>query len=114
MTQPGNRPDVPLDSLDHIAIPVQDIAAAVDWYKREFRCEVSYQDDTWAFLKFGNIKLALVIPSQHPAHIAFVSPEAEKFGTLKTHRDGTRSCYVKDPSGNSIEIMALDRVPVNS
>jgi catechol 2,3-dioxygenase-like lactoylglutathione lyase family enzyme len=95
-----------LDSLDHIAIPVEDIAAAVDWYKREFRCQVTYQDDTWAFLKFGNIKLALVIPSQHPAHIAFVSPEAEKHGQLKAHRDGTRSIYVKDPSGNSIEIMA--------
>ena len=95
-----------LDSLDHIAIPVQDIAAAVDWYKRKFRCQVTYQDDTWAILKFGNIKLALVIPSQHPAHIAFVSPETEKHGQLKTHRDGTRSVYVKDPSGNSIEIMA--------
>ncbi len=97
-----------LDSLDHIAIPVQDVAAAVDWYRKTFRCEVSYQDDTWAFLKFDNVKLALVIPSQHPAHIAFVSPEAEKFGSLKTHRDGTRSCYVLDPAGNSVEIQAAD------
>lgn len=95
-----------LDSLDHIAIPVDDIAASVAWYTRTFRCEVKYQDDTWAFLAFGNIRLALVIPSQHPAHIAFVSAEAEKFGTLKTHRDGTRSCYVTDPAGNSVEIMA--------
>jgi catechol 2,3-dioxygenase-like lactoylglutathione lyase family enzyme len=95
-----------LDSIDHIAIPVENVAAALDWYKRTFHCEVTYQDDTWAFLKFGNINLALVIPSQHPAHIAFVSPEAGKFGVLKLHRDGTRSCYVKDPAGNSIEIMA--------
>ncbi len=95
-----------LDSIDHIAIPVEDVSSAVAWYQREFHCEVSYQDDTWAFLKFGNIKLALVIPAQHPAHIAFVSPEAEKFGPLKLHRDGTRSCYVTDPAGNSIEIMA--------
>ncbi len=43
-----------LDSLDHVAIPVEDVAAAVDWYTKTFRCEVSYQDDTWAFLKFGN------------------------------------------------------------
>ena len=97
-----------LDSIDHIAIPVEDVASSVDWYKREFHCDVTYQDETWAFLKFGNIKLALVIPSQHPAHIAFVSPDAEKFGALKLHRDGTRSCYVKDPAGNSIEILARD------
>ena len=97
-----------LDSIDHIAIPVENVATALDWYKSKFHCEVTYQDDTWAFIKFGNIKLALVIPDQHPAHIAFVSPEAEKSGTLKTHRDGTRSCYVTDPAGNSIEIMAAD------
>jgi len=94
-----------LDSVDHIAIPVGDVARAVDWYRQKFHCEVTYQDDTWAFIRFGNVKLALVIPEQHPAHIAFVSPEAEKSGPLKTHRDGTRSCYVKDPAGNSIEIM---------
>jgi catechol 2,3-dioxygenase-like lactoylglutathione lyase family enzyme len=97
--------DAPLDMIDHIAVPVEDIASAVAWYKSTFECEVTYQDDTWAFLKFGNIKLALVIPSQHPAHIAFVSPEAEKFGVLKLHRDGTRSCYVKDPAGNPVEIL---------
>ena len=97
-----------LDSIDHIAIPVQDVASAVDWYTRTFQCEVSYQDDTWAFLKFGNVKLALVIPGQHPAHIGFVSSEAEKFGDLKLHRDGTRSCYVVDPAGNSVEILAAD------
>jgi catechol 2,3-dioxygenase-like lactoylglutathione lyase family enzyme len=97
-----------LDLIDHIAIPVENVASVVDWYKQKFQCEVTYQDDTWAFLKFGNIKLALVIPSQHPAHIAFVSPEAEKSGALKLHRDGTRSCYVTDPAGNSIEIMAAD------
>ena len=96
-----------LDSIDHIAIPVENVATALDWYKRKFHCEVTYQDDTWAFIKFGNIKLALVIPSQHPAHIAFVSPEAEKSGALQdciaTARDPV---YVKDPAGNSIEIMA--------
>jgi catechol 2,3-dioxygenase-like lactoylglutathione lyase family enzyme len=97
-----------LDSIDHIAIPVENVATALAWYKKKFNCEVTYQDDTWAFIKFDNIKLALVIPSQHPAHIAFVSPEAEKSGTLKLHRDGTRSCYVTDPAGNSIEIMAAD------
>ena len=95
-----------LDRLDHVAIPVENIAQAVDWYRETFRCEVKYQDETWALLRFDNTSLALVIPSQHPAHIGFVSPDAEKFGALKTHRDGTRSCYVRDPAGNSVEILA--------
>jgi catechol 2,3-dioxygenase-like lactoylglutathione lyase family enzyme len=98
-----------LDPIDHIAIPVKNkdsLKATVEWYLSTFKCEVEYQDDTWAFLRFGNIKLAFVIPEQHPAHIAFVSAKAEEFGKLKTHRDGTRSVYVDDPSGNTIEIMA--------
>ena len=97
-----------LDRLDHVAIPVQDVASAVDWYTRTFQCKVKYQDETWALLGFDNVSLALVIPSQHPAHIGFVSPDAEKYGALKTHRDGTRSCYVKDPAGNSVEILAAE------
>ena len=100
-----------LDSIDHIAIPVQDVTAAVAWYTCTFHCEVRYQDATWALLRFGNVDLALVVPEQHPLHIGFVSPEAEKWGALKTHRDGTRSCYVKDPSGNAVEILAADSMP---
>jgi catechol 2,3-dioxygenase-like lactoylglutathione lyase family enzyme len=95
-----------LDRLDHVAIPVADVASAVDWYTKTFRCEVKYRDDTWALLAFANTHVALVIPEQHPAHIGFVSPDAGKFGALKTHRDGTRSCYVMDPAGNSVEILA--------
>lgn len=100
--------ETPLDSLHHIAISVKDIADAVNWYTQHFRCKVRYQDATWAMLEFGNIQLALVIPEQHPPHVAFVHPEAEKFGPLKTHRDGTRSTYVTDPAGNAVEVMAQD------
>jgi catechol 2,3-dioxygenase-like lactoylglutathione lyase family enzyme len=95
-----------LDPIDHIAISVKDVKAAVEWYTQTFVCEVDYQDETWAFLSFNNIKLALVIPEQHPPHIAFVTPNAESFGQLKKHRDGTESVYVNDPSGNSVEVMA--------
>lgn len=97
-----------LDSIDHVAIPVEDVASSVEWYRRSFRCDIRYQDDTWALLEFKNMRLALVIPSQHPSHIGFVSPDAETFGPLKTHRDGTRSVYINDPSGNSVEILASD------
>ncbi len=95
-----------LDSLHHIAISVQSISEAVDWYRETFRCEVAYQDDTWAMLKFGNVSLALVLPEQHPPHIGFVTPSAHKYGTLKRHRDGTESIYISDPSGNVVEMMS--------
>lgn len=105
-----NTPDaaVPLDRIDHVAVSVHNVAESVAWYTKTFRCKVSYQDATWAFLDFENTKLALVVPEQHPPHFAFTSPEAASFGPLKTHRDGTRSTYVKDPAGNSVEIMAAD------
>jgi catechol 2,3-dioxygenase-like lactoylglutathione lyase family enzyme len=98
----------PLDSVHHVAVAVPDIGAAVEWYRRHFHCKVNYQDTTWAMLEFANIKLALVIPAQHPPHVAVVHPEAERFGPLKAHRDGTRSVYVKDPAGNPVEILAQD------
>jgi len=100
-----------LNEIDHIAIPVTDVAAAVAWYTHTFQCKVEYQDSTWALLGFANIRLALVIPEQHPAHIGFVSPHAGQFGALKLHRDGTRSCYVTDPAGNSVEVLAADSMP---
>jgi catechol 2,3-dioxygenase-like lactoylglutathione lyase family enzyme len=103
---PSDTTMPPLDAIHHIAISVNDIASAVDWYRASFRCRVSYQDETWALLEFANTSLALVIPSQHPPHIGFVSPDAEKHGPLKRHRDGTRSIYLADPAGNPVEILA--------
>jgi catechol 2,3-dioxygenase-like lactoylglutathione lyase family enzyme len=101
-----------LDILDHVAIQVSDLKATLSWYQENFSCTVEYEDDTWALLAFENIKLAFVIPSQHPPHLALISPKAEEFGPLKTHRDGTRSIYIDDPSGNKVEIMAVERVAV--
>ncbi len=105
-----NRPHImtenrPLDSLHHVAIRVNDIVASVEWYRSTFACEISYQDATWALLKFSNVSLALVIAEQHPPHLGFATPQAESYGELKTHRDGTRSIYISDPSGNAVELL---------
>lgn len=99
-----------LDSLHHIAISVTNIAESVEWYTSTFRCEIAYQDETWAFLKFANLHVALVLPGQHPPHLAFVTPKAASYGELKTHRDGTRSLYISDVSGNAVELMDPDSV----
>ena len=99
-----------LDSLHHIAISVDDVSKAVDWYRQTFRCEVEYQDETWAMLKFANASLALVIPGQHPPHLGFATPRAASHGELKTHRDGTRSVYISDSAGNAVELLDPDSV----
>lgn len=97
--------DGALECIDHVAIPVEDIDQAVAWYTRRFRCHVVHQDETWASLEFANVKLALVLPKQHPPHLGFVTPDAAKHGTLEHHRNGTRSVYISDPWGNCIELL---------
>jgi hypothetical protein len=94
------------DTVDHIAIPVTDLKGTVDWYLKNFSCKVAYHDETWALVEFANIRVAFVIPQQHPPHFALLRDPA-LFGEPKTHRDGTRSVYISDPSGNSVEVLAL-------
>ena len=100
---PANKPK--LDNIHHIAIPLPDIAKALEWYTSRFNCHVKYVDETWALLDFANTKLALVLPHEHPSHFALTRRDANKFGELVTHRDGLHSVYIKDAFGNSIEIL---------
>ena len=89
-----------MESIDHIAIVVTNINHAVNWYTKNRDCEVIYQNESWADLQFENIKLALVLPQDHPPHIAFVDESIEN-GTK--HRDGSESVYDHDTFGNIIE-----------
>ncbi len=98
--------------LDHVAIQTPDIRGSVEFYKTSFGAEVIYQDASWAFLRLGQGKLALVNPQQHPAHVALrvglpqLEAIAAKHGqNIKTHRDGTRGIYLADPSGNQVELI---------
>ena len=95
----------PLDSVHHVAIEVRSVSESVQWYVDRFRCQIEYQDETWALLSFANVKLALVTSGQHPPHLGFVTDDAVSYGELKTHRDGTRSVYITDPSGNAVELI---------
>ena len=96
-----------MDKIHHLAIQVEDISKSVDWYKKNFDIQVSYQDETWAMIDFENTSLALVIPEQHPFHFAIESDEASSYGELTKHRDGTASVYIKDIDGNNIEMIKL-------
>ena len=95
-----------LDTLDHVAVSVRDVGESVKWYTTHFKCRVVYEDSSWALLEFGNVRLAFVIPEQHPPHIAILG-DPRAHGEPKTHRDGTSSVYIKDPDGTNVEILAL-------
>lgn len=102
--------------FDHVAVPSDDIAASVNWYTSRFGATVLYQDATWAFLKLGGTKLALVTPTQHPPHIAVSVTEDELNEAAKAagvpidqHRDGTKGIYINDPSGNAVELICYPK-----
>ena len=94
-----------MDTLHHIAFPMRDVAAAVTCYTSQFDVDIAYQDESWALLEFDNIAFALVLPDEHPGHIAVERANAEAHGLPTPHRDGTASVYVQDTSQNIIEIL---------
>jgi catechol 2,3-dioxygenase-like lactoylglutathione lyase family enzyme len=96
----------PLDTMDHVAVTVTNVAQTVAWYQQHFHCQVAYQDETWALVEFANIRLAFVLPSQHPDHFAVLG-DPSVYGPPQKHRDGTSSVYIQDPNGNNVEILAL-------
>ena len=96
-----------MDRIHHVAITVRSIDDALAWYADRFDFNVTWQDESWALLEFENLSLALVLPEQHPPHVAFVTDEIEKFGTPQPHRDGTSSVYLKDNQNNVIEMLSL-------
>ncbi len=96
--------------FDHVALISRNIKNAIDWYVQRWNAEILYQDETWGLIKLGESKIAFVSPHQHPAHICFEVDQ--KFilenlskETFKGHRDGSSSCYIRDPDGNFVEFL---------
>jgi catechol 2,3-dioxygenase-like lactoylglutathione lyase family enzyme len=96
--------------FDHVAVISNDISTSVDWYVNKWDAKILYKDSTWGLIELNGTKIAFVTPSQHPAHICFEVDdkfimEHLKDNTFKGHRDGSTSCYVRDPDGNFIEFL---------
>ena len=96
--------------FDHVAIVSNNIKASIDWYVNEWNAKTLYHDDTWGLIELNETKIAFVTPSQHPAHICFEVDDQFimkhlKDKTFKAHRDGSTSCYIRDPDGNFIEFL---------
>jgi hypothetical protein len=103
-------------TFDHVAQVVPNIAEAVAWYRDTLPgVNILYQDDSWAFIEVGGIKLAFVVRDQHPGHIAWRVSDAELSRLselhgkeIKPHRDGTMSFYLEAPGGQAIEIISYE------
>ena len=94
-----------MDKINHIAITVTNIKQATNWYTKNFDCKVKEKYDNWVLLEFDNIDLELVLPHEHPPHIAFVdeSIKGEK------HKDGSEYIYDHDTFGNIIERIKYEK-----
>ena len=92
--------------IDHIALPVDNIYEACEWYHERFGANVLYFDQTWALLEFDNTKLALFLRDSHPPHFAIeVNPEFFNKLEFKEHRDGSKYHYLTDPWGSCVELI---------
>jgi catechol 2,3-dioxygenase-like lactoylglutathione lyase family enzyme len=92
--------------LDHIAINVDNVFKAVEYYGRTYNAITLYEDLSWAMLKIGDTKIALVLSEEHKPHIAFKCSSFDDFpdgSEIRIHRDGSYYSYQTDPSGNVVE-----------
>ena len=105
--------------FDHVAQQVPDIAEAVEWQLRTIPgSTVLHQDPTWALVESGGAKLAFVLADQHPPHLAFRVSDAEledlaaeHGAAIATHRDATRSIYLRGPGSLATEIISYPAAP---
>ena len=94
--------------VDHIAILVDNLEVAEEWYCSKLLCAVSYRDKKYIRLKLGNTNIALIDKNHYPcAHFGILVENKEdlplELGETVYHRDGTIGVYVKDPFGNYLE-----------
>ena len=106
--------------LGHVAVCVDDVAQAAEFYQN-LGMKLVWQDSDWAYLKAGSDGLALMSPEYDQAgpHFGFVfsdradidtayeklKADGVKVGKIHDHRDGTASFYGLDPFGNWFEYL---------
>ena len=94
--------------IDHIAIKVDDLEVAEEWYCNNLAAEVTFRDEKYVRIKVENTNIALIDKKHYPwEHIAILVENKEelphKLGETIEHRHGTVGVYVKDPFGNYLE-----------
>jgi catechol 2,3-dioxygenase-like lactoylglutathione lyase family enzyme len=112
----------PHHRLGHVAVRVQDMARAKDFY-RGLGLEVTWDAEDWAYLQLpgGGDGVALLGPDYRAAgpHFAFHVSDRDELaavhadlkgrgvtvGGIHDHRDQTASFYLQDPEGNWLEVL---------
>jgi catechol 2,3-dioxygenase-like lactoylglutathione lyase family enzyme len=103
-----------LIGINHVALEVDDVAEALDWYGRFFEFEVSGRHGDWmVFIDMGDQFLAMSAPRTQPPD------KARHFGLVVDDKEATRSALAAagvevkpsgsldfvDPWGNHVQIV---------
>ena len=112
--------------LRHLALRVRDVEASLHFYRDLLGFEIVWRPDPDnVYLSSGCDNLALhresdiaeagaldhlgiliATPEEiAPAEAALAAAGVKVLQATKTHRDGSVSCYVADPDGNSVQIL---------
>ena len=93
--------------VDHIAILVDDLDLAEEWYTSQLNAAISFKDSKYIRIKVQNTNIALIDKKHYPyAHIGILVDDINNLpadGLRVEHRDGTIGVYVEDPFGNYLE-----------
>ncbi len=122
LTRPGKTA-----GLRHVALYVEDLAACENFYVELLGMAVEWRPDADnVYLCSGNDNLALhrrqtgLSDTQRLDHIGFIIDQIEQVdqwyaflqaqgvdiaAAPRTHRDGARSFYAKDPDGTTVQLI---------
>ena len=94
--------------VDHIALLVDDLQVAEEWYTKRLAGKVTFRDTKYIRMTVSNTNIALIDKKHYPhAHFAILVEKMQdlplELGEVVYHRDGTTGVYVKDPFGNYLE-----------
>jgi len=119
-------PAVRVLGMRHLALKVRDVAAAARFYAESFGMRVVWEPDPEnVYLSSGSDNLALhreahvasggaldhlgfMVAAPEDVHAAAAALRARGVPIAReprTHRDGSVSCYCRDPDGNLVQIL---------